>query len=374
MLRPHIVRVVLLFTASGLTPLWFGCGETSTSALVTVDAGKQADATRVPLGDSGGGDVIRRADGPCGGSCAITLAAGVGYPGGIVVDSKNVYWTDAQHGEGTSAGCVTQIPIGGGSPITLASGQKGPWGIAVSSTTVYWGNYNGGGQLASAPIDGGSVVVLTTDAGWAGGVALDAENVYWTSGGNGANNYVNKMLLDGGAPVVLASRPNIANWLAVGGADVYWTEMGETIIGQGTPGTDVMSVASLGGTPSTIASGQEQPGAIVTDATSVYWADEAEEGGPGSVMTAPLGGGAVVTLAGEQGDVSAIAVDDANVYYTVHDSGTVLKVPKGGGTPTTLLAGLTYPNAIAVDATNVYVATEGLGGALTGALLKISPK
>jgi sugar lactone lactonase YvrE len=231
----------------------------------------------------------------------------------------------------------------------------------------------------SAPIGGGAVAALTTTASWVGGVALDVNNVYFTNGTSGDNNDVSELPLgDGGAITVLAGRPGVANALALGGTSLYWTETGENIVGQPPPATDVMSAPIAGGAPVTIASGQIQPSGIATDATNVYWANQGGDGDPGdtpeSIVKAPLAGGTPVTLASGVAVSLAIAVDDESVYFADHAAGVVGRVPKAGGAMTTLLSGLTYPNAIAVDATSVYVGTEGLGGALTGTLLKITPK
>jgi hypothetical protein len=70
-------------------------------------------------------------------------------------------------------------------------------------------------------------------------------------------------------------------------------------------------------------------------------------------MTAPLAGGPATALCTAAGaPVYAVAVDDANVYFTSY--AVVYEVPHAGGNPTVLASNQGAPNALAVDATHVY--------------------
>lgn len=85
-------------------------------------------------------------------------------------------------------------------------------------------------------------------------------------------------------------------------------------------------------------------------------------GGDSGVILASGDGGA--TFAANQGNPFGIALDSTNVYwsdvgkftnaplsepnYTI-GSGTLMKAPLAGGAPTTLLSGLNWPSSIAVE-------------------------
>jgi hypothetical protein len=181
-------------------------------------------------------------------------------------------------------------------------------------------------------------------------VAVDAASVYWTDG----SGTIMKVPLGGGTPTTLASGQNGPWAIAVDATSLYWTES-----------YSVMSVPLGGGTTTTLATGQDSPGGIAVDATSVYWPNETGR----TVMSVPLAGGIPTTLASGRDDPSWIAVNATSVYWT--DLYAVMSVPLAGGTATTNAAGVS-PWAIALSGTNVYwtvdetptgfIMTDPLGG------------
>jgi hypothetical protein len=108
------------------------------------------------------------------------------------------------------------------------------------------------------------------------------------------------------------------------------------------------------------------------NATSLFWTTQ---GGPVAqfLMKLPLGGGVPTTLASPEDSLNAIAVDDANVYWT--GDSAVLRVPVQGGSPTTLSDIGAY--GIALGATSAYwVAFGGDRRVVTidDAVVKLTPR
>ena len=107
-----------------------------------------------------------------------------------------------------------------------------------------------------------------------------------------------------------------------------------------------------------LASGQLQPGDVAVNPSGVYWTNQGSYVGnnSGSVMSVPLGGGALTTVASGQSPYG-IAVDGTSVYWTEFANlpdggvlGAVKKASLGGGAPTVFASGSTGCLGIAVNA------------------------
>jgi hypothetical protein len=155
--------------------------------------------------------------------------------------------------------------------------------------------------------------------------------------------------------VTLATSPD-PQLLAVDAHNVYWTDLGSSGGGSTQVGS-VLSVPIDGGTVATLATARPSPGGIAVDATDVYWVDFGTFNPPGDVMKVPIGGGTAVTLAisTNGGTPHHIAIDASNVYWT--DGAAVWQVPKSGGTPVMLGQG-SLTSGVAVDSSFVYWTTE----------------
>jgi hypothetical protein len=179
-------------------------------------------------------------------------------------------------------------------------------------------------------------------------IAVDATSVYWATVPFGMPSIVWSVPLGGGTATMVASVPGASMpfAVAVDTTSVYWTNY--------SPGTVLSAPLGGGGTPTTLASGQNNPQFLAVDGTSVYWTNA----GGGTVMSVPLAGGSPTTLASGQNQPWGIAVDATSVYWTNDGSttaGTVMKLPlAGGAAPTTLASGQAEPYGLAVDGKNVY--------------------
>jgi hypothetical protein len=145
-------------------------------------------------------------------------------------------------------------------------------------------------------------------------------------------------------PSTLCTGQSQPGGVAVDGANVYWTTTGAS-----APTTGAVMKCAIGGCtagPTVMASGQEAgdyPDLVAVDGTTVYWVDSLGQRGVATVRTCPTSG---------------LAIDDENIYWTsTSPAGGVVKCPKTGcnGPPTPLISTqYTSAGPIAVDATSIY--------------------
>jgi hypothetical protein len=120
-------------------------------------------------------------------------------------------------------------------------------------------------------------------------------------------------------------------------------------------------------------SATEVPNRIATDGVNVYWTSDRA----GTIMAAPIEGGAPVVLATGQVGAWGIAVSGGDLYWTrsipfAVDAGTVQRMPLDGGTPETIASSQANPQDIATDGVRVYwadVNAIGPNGPLPGAIV-----
>jgi hypothetical protein len=131
--------------------------------------------------------------------------------------------------------------------------------------------------------------------------------------------------------------------------NVYWTSS--------IPTTGSVGKVTPAGVMTTLASNQNNPSAIAVDPTHVYWCNDNASGSVFQLTITPTVG-LPLSLAGGQKQPISIAVDASYVYWANNDSGngsgSVVKVPIGGGTVITLASGESSIDAIALDPSYVY--------------------
>jgi hypothetical protein len=343
-----------------------------------------------------------------GGACEtlLTLASGQDEPGGIAVDSHNVYW--ATFDSNTAIESLLSIPVtGSGSPTYVADGgyDVDHDQIASSGSRLYWAT---GYVVWSMNIDGGDATVLVSGppaSNGAKGLSLDstASNLFWVNVGVGT---AWDFSLDAGSATEVSSQPmaccltssccdgvsdaccakseaiccdsitapcsiqwDNASALVVDSESMYWIGSLGCASSEGT----IFKAPLAGGQPVQLATGQADPLGLATYGSNIYWTNY----GGGTVMSVSIDGGKPVVLASDRISPWGLAADGIAIYWVDEDpdssQGTVMKLILDGGILVRLAANQAYPIKIAVDSTSVYWVN---GGSTTnnGSVMKITPK
>ena len=283
----------------------------SSSAL---DAATPYDAVAVDLTDDGGDPGV-----------LVLAATQVSDPTTIVVDTTSVYWT--------SPTAVMKLGKNGGQPVVLASAA--PPALAVDRTSVYYvWSYN----ITRMPLDGGLAVPLAS-VGLTEAIALGATGVYWADN----RGPIMGVPYAGGAATRLSFGNCYPARLAIDATFAYWIDCGVSRVPLEGGQTAVLSATPLASVGVRVA----------VDSSGIYFTLPGSSGG---VFAMALDGGSPRMLAEGQ-QVSGLALDDVNVYWTDTGMGTVAYVPKSGGPSVVLAAAQNGPRAIALDAPYVFIAT-----------------
>jgi len=143
----------------------------------------------------------------------------------------------------------------------------------------------------------------------------------------------------------------------------------------------IVKAPIAGGTRTKVANAGPNPRNAGVNAAGVYWLNQSSNMGGttnapnGTILSAPLAGGTVTTLASAQTPLW-IAVDANNVYWPNGGSQVagnlqpagIMKVAVAGGTPR-MIAPATLPEVVAIDATNIYW-VDGRPATKSGAIIK----
>jgi hypothetical protein len=151
--------------------------------------------------------------------------------------------------------------------------------------------------------------------------------VYWTNASGGT---VMKVAIDGGTPTTLASGQDAPNGIAVGGSYVYWANAGVANANSYFTSGTLMKVPVAGGSLTTLASGSISPAAVAVDSSGVYFVDETmSASGNGALAKVAASGGTTTTL-GAASNPGALAIEASTVYWidNASDGGAVLATPK----------------------------------------------
>jgi len=249
---------------------------------------------------------------------------------GLAVDATSVYWTDYY------AGVVDRVPIAGGAVVVVSSAAATPGPIFAYGSGIYWAG-------SSSIVSKAAGNLATGRTGGPNGVTSDGVNVYWTEQGGG----VFSVAIGGGAVTTLlaAGTPFGPVAIATDGTTVFWDTAGvlkRTPVGGGTVTTmgtnpnatqaarlivasgTVYVLAASGGAGARICSipvasstftsiysnGTHTFADMTMDATNFYFIDSK------LVLQRPIAGGAAITIVSDSNNLSCLAQDAANIYFS----------------------------------------------------------
>ncbi len=243
----------------------------------------------------------------------------------------------------------------GGTPESIERSDSLIGDITIQEGVLYWTASNGvfRRELTSAAATTTRLVSASANNG---PIATDSNSVYWAGV---AGDPIRKVPLAGGTSTDVVTGTE-AFYIASDGTNIYWSDFDM----QG--GAFVMAPVG-GGTPTVLATGLSNPGDIAIEGSNVYFANSSTLFGT-KFWKVPLGGGTPVMLAlTTEFNVGDIAVDATNVYWAAYR--TIAKAPVGGGAITTVATAQAGASYIAVDATNIYWVNTDIGG---GAIMKLA--
>jgi len=246
------------------------------------------------------------------------IASGLRLPSRVVVDARFAYFSSYQGLWQVQRDAVAVPLIGAGNGTATLLATLSPWErrlteITVDSRDLYWtapGTKLGPAQLQRTPVLGGTSVTLArlpNDEDWPLGLAVDDTDVYFTSNAalqriSKAGGSVERLELVGAQVAYDAPHPMLGIALdqrfvyfdggrtlrrrAKGGINsvsLFNVPEGDELRGIvldrayayfGTKSGNIMRVPKVGGEPSVMVSGEQNPLVTAVDATSVYWVEQ----------------------------------------------------------------------------------------------------
>jgi hypothetical protein len=288
-----------------------------------------------------------------GNRCLTTLAEGP-QPTRLVLDDANVYFTTCNSSARVAQ--VFRVPLAGGAPVAIAGGSTCAADLARYDDALYVAGLQGN-DVWRVPAGGGAAALVASAMGPLAGIAADATSLYATTAAG-----VLKSPLDGGVFTTLATIPGQrdATRPVLDEQNVYFAD---PVLGA------VYRVSKDGGDVTTLASGLGGVEALALAGTALYVAAGYV------VVKIPASGGPPVTLGTAAGaEVLALTVDDSGVYFT--SSGVVWTLPLAGGTPVALVTDDGDLDAIATnDAALFWTASPACDASdCKGRVQRLSPK
>jgi hypothetical protein len=274
----------------------------------------------------------------------VALVEGESLPQDFSVGATSLFWitdeTDALVGKVRTAG------KGGGPVTTLAALEIDPEAIWIDATRVYWWAGEGLNRVHFTPFGGGDVVELPTIISPASSpsvIAVDDTFVYFNDVG------VRAVPKGGGLARDIENRGSVLE-LVTDSSGAFWTGHVRTTdtpyaVRHYDPAADRVTIL---GNPPYISNDRFT---LAVDAEWIWFADHA------GIARMPRAGGDAVSFLPTKRPVTAIALDDKNVFFMEggydHDTASISVVSRTGGVPKPIAESRT-PSRLVVDTRCVY--------------------
>ncbi len=180
------------------------------------------------------------------------------------------------------------------------------------------------------------------------------------------------------APSVIVTSQS-PTWIAVDATSVYWMNKEATPAGaSGNSALLACPVAGCVGAPGTIWSGVYPVDGLAESATTLVWsAGPGPASADGSLGALPeiMGcadtgcGMAATAIATVSENISSIATDAVNVYWTTTDAVRKCPLTGCGSSPVTLASGVNAPGSVTSNGQDVFWTTES-GNSIAGQIMK----
>jgi hypothetical protein len=353
-------------------------GALDASQIDALADGSAPDSAKVvDSGDAGSADD----GGVCTQStCATTtIISGLYGPAALAVDATYVYWLEVgsmipqADGEGQlvrlqkGTSCADRSCVEVIDPYALSGTFEGQLiydnQLALGPSDVCYSqsfNAQAEHQISCFPLASLAQIVVDQDYGDCDGLWIGPGSLVWslasttTTSNDGSIRIRALEGTDGGpAAAIASSRPYPTSVLA-DGAGTVWSELGAS-----DAGGALMVAADDGGITPLVAQ-RGAPVAVAGYGGFVYWIDAQAR----TVLRVPRSGGAVDQIANTDDNPFALVVDASGVYWAAAGltdaAGSVAHAPLVPGGPTTvMMSGVVAIQALAVDATQVYAAAVG---------------
>jgi hypothetical protein len=273
--------------------------------------------------------------------------------GPIAIDSRNVYVT-------STSGIMSAPLVDAGSTLHLITSRTGAVALATDGTDVYWTEPANGAVLAVS-VAGGNPVTIGVTQGTADHIAVAGSQIFFTD--STVSSGIVYVIPPGGGqvPVYSGHYPIVA--LTLDAQNLYFAESGcsgaPSVCSRQIWSVPLAAIAARdAGAPTPIASDRAAADLAVSP-DQIYWTNvskcPATDSGLGCnyVESAPLDGGAAVTIASQQSLAGPLAVDSMRLYVVGGPGILAWSLPADGGAPSTLAAAVA-PFGLTQDDTFLY--------------------